>query len=877
MSADRTPLQPFLAPTGIAVFGAAPHPRSLGRAFIANLMRGPLAGKVFAVSAKYREIAGAPCHVLLADIAAPLSLAVIASPAQTVPGIVEDCARRGIRAILIASGGLRPGTAAGDQMTALAAHHGVRLFGPGAMGIALPRQGLNMTPIEIAIPAGNLALVSQSAAICSSILDWNIREECGFSAVFVPGESDDLELPDILDYLASDPKTESILLYLEGLRDARGFMSAVRAAASIKPVIAVKAGHTRISTAIAAAHSGARVDRDDAFDAALRRAGVLRVQAIGEMFSAARALTTPRRPRGNRLAIVSNGGGPAVMALDQAGTLDIALAQLAPASRRQLAEKLPVSWSTDNPVDVGFKADSAHFADAVELCLNDAGVDGVLAILTPNGFVDPLECAEAAIATASRAEKPVLACWLGERNAGAARAAFAAAGLPAFRTPENAVSAFTFMVNWVHNQALRLEVPPALSSYTPPDSATARAIIDAALAAGRRSLGLPDAKALLTAFHIPVSQTLLAGSPTEAIQVADRIGYPLTMRAAGAAGSATSVRQRLRSAPEVAMAFRDFAATGADGVFLEPQVWKPEGRWLTIGIRHDRLFGPVISLSESGIAPIIYDARSVALPPLNARLADAMLHVPYVARLLGPLPGKPAVALAPLREILLRISEMASELPALDHLEIVSLIADDADAIAVDVVAGVRELPASADRYAHMAICPYPAQLESAVTLRDGSACTLRALRPEDTAALQDFVRTLSARSKRMRFFSAINELSRHEVAHYAQIDYGRDMVIIAVVDAGGRPRIIGEARYTILADRRSGDFAIAIADAHGGKGLGALLMNRLLDAAREQGLATLRGQVLAENEAMLGMMEKLDFRISLTDDESVCEVSRVI
>lgn len=875
MSADRTPLQPFLAPSGVAVFGAAPNPRSLGRAFIANLASGALAGKVFPVSAKHREIAGIACSTSLAAIEAPLSLALIASPAQTVPGIIEDCARRGIRAAIVASGGLRPGTAAGDQLTALAAHHGVRLFGPVAMGIALPHRNINMTPIEIAIPSGNLALVSQSAAICSSILDWNIREGCGFSAVFVPGESDDLELPEILDYLASDPQTESILLYLEGLRDARGFMSAVRAAASVKPVIAVKAGHTRVSTAVAAAHSGARSDRDDAFDAALRRAGVLRVQAIGEMFSAARALTTPRKPRGNRLAIVSNGGGPAVMALDQAGKLDIALAQLSPATCRHLGERLPISWSSGNPVDVGFKADTAHFAEAVGCCLDDAGTDGVLAILTPNGFVDPLECAEATIAAAARTDKPVLACWLGERNAGAARAAFAAAGLPTFRTPENAVGAFAFTVNWVHNQALRLEVPPALSSYTPPDSATARAILDAALSDGRHSLGLPDAKALLTAFHIPVSQTLLAGSPTEAIQVADRLGYPLTMRAAGAAGSVTSVRQRLRSAPEVAMAYRDFAAAGAAGVFLEPQVWKPEGRWLTIGIRHDRLFGPVISLSESGIAPIIYDARSVALPPLNARLADAMLHVPHVARLLGPLPGKPAVALDPLRDILLRISEMASELPALEHLEIVSLIADDVDAIAVDVIAEVRAsgtLPASADRYGHMAICPYPAQLEAAVTLRDGTACTLRALRPEDTAALQDFIRGLSPRSKRLRFFSAVSELSRHEIAHYAQIDYGRDMVVIAIDD---RQHILGEARYSILADRRTGDFAIAVGDDMAGKGLGALLMTRLIDAAREQGLATIRGQVLADNEAMVALMERLDFRLALTDDESTLEVSR--
>lgn len=876
----RTPLQPFLAPAGAVLFGATPKTGSLGHRLLLNVRHGSLAQRLHIVSPAHAEIDGLPCHASLSQIQAPLSLALIATPAQTVPAIVEACARRGIRAAVVFSAGLRPDTAAGAELAQTGARHGVRLFGPQALGYILPHAGLNLTPIAHSVPAGNLALVSQSAAVCANILDWSHNDEFGFSAIFAPGESADLELPEIIDYLAGDPHTESILLYLEGLRDARAFLSAVRAAASIKPVIAVKAGKGSVSAGIAAAHSGVQVDRDDAFDAALRRAGVLRVRALGDMFSAARALTTPRKPRSNRLAIVSNGGGPAVMASDQAEQLAIALAQLEPQTAERLRQLLPGSWSTGNPIDVLFDAKPQRFVEAITTCLDDPGVDAVLAILTPNAFLDPLRVAQVTIGAVDKALKPVFTCWLGEVHARSARAAFAKARFPTFRTPENAVSAFAFMVNWVRNQALLLEMPPALTSYVAPDVAAARAIIDQVLATGRTALTLPEAKAVLAAFHIPVSPTALAGSPTEAVHLAERLGYPLAMKAvlpAGSPRSSGSVRLQLRSAPEVALAFRELSASGGapDGVLIEPQVSKPQGRWLTIGIRQDRLFGPVISLSESGIAPVIYNARAVALPPLNGRLIDALLNTPYVARLLGPLPGKPAVAAEPLRQILLRTSEMASELPWLRALEISSLIADSDGAVAVDVSIAIRPLPAERQRYGHMAICPYPAQLESDVTLKDGSRCTLRPIRPEDTAALQAFVRRLSARSKRLRFFGALSELPIHQLARYAQIDYGREMVIVASSGGDVQTVILGEARYSILLDGSSGEFAVAVADDMFGKGLGTALMKRLIGAAREQGLSVLRGEVLADNEATLHLLEAQGFTVRLTDDERIVEVSQ--
>lgn len=876
MTTGRTPLQPFLEPRSIAVFGASPQPGTLGHGLVRNLRDGGYRGRLHLISDRHAEIDGTPCLHSLDEAPQPVSLAVIATPAASIPEIIDACGRHGIRAAVIHAAGLREddarsaGTAA--RLRAAAERHGIRLFGPKAFGYILPHAGLNVSPLAKPVPAGNLALVTQSAAVCSHILDWNQNDEFGFSAIFAPGESADIELPEILDHLAGDPKTEGILLYLEGLRDARGFLSALRAAAAVKPVIAVKAGNYPSSARIAEMHSGARVGRDDAFDAALRRCGALRVRAIGDMFSAARALTTPRKPRGNRLAIVANGGGPMVMAADQAAELGIALAEPTPATCERLRGIDPLSWSDGNPLDLGFDATPAKFVAAITACLADPLVDGVLAVLTPNSIADPQAVAEATIAAAAGADKPVLACWLGEVEARAPRGTFARARFPVFRTPENAVAAFAFMVNWVHGQALLLETPPALSSYSPPDTRAARGIVENALDAGRRSLTPAEAKAVLAAFHIPVSPTLAADTPTEAVNIANHLGYPVAMKTA-----AGDTRLHLRSAPEVALAFRELAARGGSPVLLEPYVHKPQGRQLSIAIRPDRVFGPMITLSEGGIAPEIYNARSIGLPPLNPRLVGAMLGVPYVARLLGPLKGKAAVAEAPLREILLRVSELASELPWVRALDIGALIADADGAIAVDAAIDIQPLPAACgqDRYGHMAICPYPAQLEGEWTLKDGSRCTIRPIRPEDALPLQDFVRGLSSRSKYFRFFNTVSELSRHQLARYTQIDYGRELTLVVCAERENGSVLLGEAHYAVLPDGETGDFAVVIADAMAGQGLGSRLMRCLIDAARAQGLRRLRGQVLADNEPMLGLMESLDFVVSLTDDESTVEVTR--
>lgn len=872
MTSQRSPLQPFVKAASIVLIGASPNPSSLAHRLLCNLLAGGFAARLHLVSPRHTTIDGLPCHASLDALAARCSLALIVTPAHTVAATLADCARKGIRAAIIYSSVPREEAAA---LRRLAAHQGMRLYGPHALGFILPHARLNLTPLIRPVPGGNLALIVQSAAWCAHILDWNHSDESGFSAIFIPGESVDLDLPEILDYLASDPKTESILLYLEGVNDAHRFLSAVRAVASVKPVIAIKAGIYPSSSAIAEAHSGRPNGRDDAFDAALRRAGVLRVRSIGDMFSAARALTTPKKPQGNRLAIVCNGGGPAVLAADLAIERGIVLAELAQTTRDRLVRTPLARWSTGNPVDILFDASPERYAETIAACLADPGVDGVLVILVPTTFTDPLAVAQACIQAAQGSEKPVLACWLGENETRAGRCHLAHQRFPTFRTPESAMTAFAFMVDWRRNQALLQETPPALTSYRAPHTEAARAILKQALDEGRSELTLPEAKEVLSAFHIPVSQTVLATTPTEAVKAADQLGYPLAMKSA-TPGSPRRVRLHLRSAPEVVLAFRELEAAGArQGVLIEPQVRKPEGRELAINIRTDRVFGPVISLSESGIAAEIYDVRSVALPPLNPRLISEMIGVPHVARLLGPLRGMPAVALAPLTDILLRVSELASELPCVRELNIGSLVADAAGAIVVGAHIAVQPPPPDAQRYAHMAIAPYPSQLASDCLLKDGTACLIRPIRPEDAIPFQSFVRALSTRSKYFRFFNTVSELPQHQLARYTQIDYGRELTLLAIRENDGQQVVLGEAHYATLPDEKSCDFAVVIADDMAGKGLGMRLMNCLMAAARAQGLSSIQGQVLADNEPMLGLMEALDFMVMLTDDESVVEVSR--
>jgi acyl-CoA synthetase (NDP forming)/RimJ/RimL family protein N-acetyltransferase len=811
----RSPLRPLAAPSSIALFGARPAKDSLGGLLTHNVLGGGFRGRIHLINPSHREIDGHPCHPSLETISGPIDLALIITPAATVIDIIEQCGRRHIKAAVVYSTGFDQTAETGQTTTpheqallAAARQHGVRLLGPRALGFIRPHINLNATPFLRDFSAGNLAFVSQSSAVCASVLDWVFTDNFALSAVFGLGNGCDISLPEIVDLLAADPSTESILLYLEGIPDSRHFMSSLRAAARAKPVVVVKAGRVPVSTRLASTHSRSPAGDDQAFDAALRRAGALRVRSIGDLFSAARALTSRRKPQGKRLAIVTNGGGPAIMAADSAAERGICLAELSAATVHALQAQLPASWSIANPVDIRIDAGPRRFDVALGACLDDPGIDGALVILSPNSLFDPTVIAEALIERARSSDKPVLVCCMGEASVREARRKLTDAGLPVFRSPESAVTAFSFMVEFVRNQRLLLETPASLSPYQPPDVPAATGIISAALQAHRITLSEAETRQILSAFHIPLATPDDLGRSTH-------------------------------------------------------------GRQLSVSIRTDDCFGPVIELGQGGMSQEPGVPCTVALPPLNDRLIGDLLQQDRVAHW-------PTGAQDALRRLLLRVSELACELPWIARLEINPVLVDEPSA-----QAGMARITLHSDRqrdarYGHMAICPYPLALKTTWQAGNGPPFTIRPIRPEDATAFQTFVRGLSDRSRYYRFFGALRELPPQQLVRRTQIDYDREMVLVAVRGvAGGQESIVAEAFYGVLPDGLSCEFGVVVADNLSGLGVGARIMNCLMDAARQRGLKKMRGEVLSENKPMRGLVEALGFHAAKTDDPDVLEVSR--
>ena len=874
-------LRKLFSPSSIAVFGVTEEEGSIGYALLQNLLVS-YKGAVFPIHPELESILGRTCYASLADVKVEMGdtvdLAAIIAPAAEVPLLIEACGLAGVRAIVLFSEGFRDAGSSGARieraMLDVARRYRVRIIGPRSFGLFCPRLGLNLTPIAKQAPVGNIALISQSSTICASILDWSYNNEFGFSSIVSLGNAADLDFAEIIDYLAMDINTHCILVYMENLRDSRRFMSAVRAAARIKPVIAVKAGKAQTSETIALAQTGPVVGDDKVYDAALRRAGVVRVQTIGDMFSAARALTSPKRPAGNRLAVITNGGGPSVMAADLAVSLGIEIPALSAQTVSSLNACLPRSWSHCNPVDVLFDATADRYRSALSICLNDENVDAVLVIFAPSTMVEPESVAQAVLEAAADNRKPVLTCWMGEMQVRGARGAFAAARIPTFRSPENAIEAFEFMVSYFRSQNILLQAPASFSKEDEPDIENARLIIEAALADRRRVLSTLEAKAVLAAFRLPVSHSVMARSPNEAMLIAQQLGFPVAMKVESPEIAHKTdiggVRLNLSNAQAVRSAYNEIVAnvaelapgTRIDGILIEPYISKPHGRELAVGLTCDPLFGPVITFGEGGQVAEVFNERSVALAPLNQRLIDDLVGRARVAPLLEPFRRMPAVDRPALDSVLQRVSEMACELPWIRKMEINPLIIDDQGAIAVDARISIITHVTSSEPYGHMAICPYPAYLESSWQFTGGTNFTIRPVRPEDAEMIQKFVQSLSSDARYKRFMHAMNELSLSALARLTQIDYDRALVLIAVSHSYGRDAVVGIANYGVLPDGETCDFGLVTSEDVRNKGLGARLMNSLMEVAHNRGIKTMEGEVLVNNPTMLKLVRALGFEI---------------
>ena len=872
-------LTPLFEPRSVAIIGASEREMSLGNVLVRNMLDAGFKGKLFAVNPKHEEVLGVPCYKSVEDIPQRLDLAVITTKADRVPAIVDACGRAGTKSVVVLPSGFSDAGPRGRMLekntVENARRHRIRLLGPNCLGILRPELGLNASFAHGSATKGSIGLISQSGALCAAILDWARPNNVGFSSVVSLGTSVDIDFGEVLEYMVSDARTESIFLYVEGIKDARRFVSALRAAARVKPVLLIKVGRHPAGSQAALMHSGATVGEDAVFDAALRRAGVIRLYNMGQLFAAANALFSHFRLRGNRLAIITNGGGPGVMAADRAADLRIPQATLSNATITKLNEFLPQNWSHTNPVDIIGDADPERYGKTLETVLADEGVDGVLTILTPQAMARPTEVAQKIIDIERAVDKPIFTCWMGEEQVREGRKLFEAAGIPTFRTTEPAVELFGHISAYYRNQKLLVQTPSSLSSdLNPPSVESARLVIETALSERRKNLNEMESKALLAAFRIPIAQTVVARSATEAMVLAEELGLPVAMKIDSPSithkADTGGVRLNLNGLAAVRAAYQEILDdvkrkrpdAVINGVAIEPMVIKPYGRELMVGAFRDPVFGPVITFGEGGAHVEIQKDRAVALPPLNSYLAQDMIKSTRVSTLLGEYRNMPPINMESLEFVLLRISEMVCELPWIREIDINPLIVDENGAVAVDARIVVDNIAPTADRYDHMAIHPYPSHLITKVSMPEGEI-TIRPIKPEDAELEVDFVRKLSPETKFLRFMNTMRELPPAMVARLTQIDYDREMAFVATIEENDAEVEIGVARYAVNPDGESCEFAIVVAEDWQHRGLARRLMGVLIETARNRGLHSMAGIFLSNNDRMLKFVQSLGFVLS--------------
>jgi acetyltransferase len=875
---DKHFLSSLFSPTSIVVFaGKAEEPETLTAQ--ARVLHQAITAQRFTGKLIFLDIHASGT---LADLAAVnADLAIIALPPSEVAAALEIAGRIKCRSALVISTGIDAALAA--DLHKMATRDGIHLLGPNSLGFQRPSLQLNASVAGELASLGPLALVSQSGALTSSILDWAKKNAVGFSAVVSLGPNTAVDIAQVLDFLASDAKTHSIVIYMEGITNARRFMSALRAAANAKPVVVLKAGRKPASNQAALTHSGTIVGSDDVFDAALRRAGAVRVRSFVALFSAAKCLASRYKPVGKRLAIITNGGGPGVLAADWVSEINLTLGRLTQEQALALKPHMSALATLSDLIDVSEDAGPEHFRLAIEAVSKAPQIDGILVIYSPKMGADGDAVAKAMADFNRHVSKPLLTCWMGDATVGDARKILNDAAIPTFRTPEAAVGAFGNIASFYQNQQLLQQTPPPLSDLAQPDVEGARLLIESVLAERRKVLTEMESKALLAAFHIPVTKTILARSANEAIMIATQLGFPVALKidspdishksdVQGVALNilnATSVRDTFLSMIQTVTKLMPNARI--NGVTIQNMANLKRGREVCVGLVTDEPFGPVIAFGAGGTMIELIDDRTMELPPLNQFLARRLIERSRVAETLGVWRGAPAVDMEALEQILLRVSEMVCELPQLREMDINPIIVDESGALAVDARIVVDNAAPSVRHYNHLAILPYPSQHEQLCPLAGGGEYIVRPVHPDDAEMLQAFVRSLSPESRYFRFVSSMQELPATMLSRFTLIDYDREMALVALIteevtDAHGQTseatRIIGVSRYITNPDRASCEFSLVVADEFKGRGLGSRLMLSIMDFAREKGLTEIEGLVLANNPNMLKLMKGLGFKI---------------
>jgi acetyltransferase len=888
-------LDKMFAPRSIALVGASPREASVGRKVLVNLKTGGFSGALHLVNPKYSEVAGTRAVATIADLPEVPDLLVIASPPPTVAGTVAEAGARGCPGAVIITAGLGHGAGSyAEAARAAARQHGVRLVGPNCLGIMVPGVGLNASFAAHPPHKGDLALVSQSGAIAAGLVEWAAQRKVGFSAIVSLGDQVDVDIGDCLDYFALDRATRAILLYVEAIRDARKFMSAARAAARAKPVVVVKSGRHAQGARAAATHTGALAGSDAVYDAAFRRAGLLRVRGLDDLFAAAETLGRMRPFPGKRLAILTNGGGIGVLAVDRLADLDGAAAALSDETRAKLDAALPPTWSRANPVDIVGDADAARYTAAFETLLAAPDNDAILVMNVPTALASATDAAKAVVdvtrthRAARVRQKPVFAVWVGGDNASAE--AFEAIGIPHFEDESKAVEGFMHLVRYRESQDALMEMPPSLPTDFVPDVDAARRVVAGAVQAGKTWLDPLEVAQVLGAYAIPAASVALARDPDEAVAAAApliRNGQAVVLKILSPdivhKSDVGGVRLNLVNAQAVREAAADILARARAarpdariaGVTVHPMIVRAKARELIVGVADDPTFGPVVVFGAGGTAVEVISDKALALPPLDLKLAQDLVTRTRVARLLKAYRDVPAADQNAVALVLVKLAQLVADVPEIRELDLNPLLADQNGVIVIDAriaVAPVVDAPRGLHGHPRFAVRPYPKEWERTVTLRDGRTMNVRPIRPDDEQLYARFFAGVTKNDLRLRFFSPINDFGHAFVARFTQIDYARAMAFIALEPSSGE--MLGVVRLYADSTYETGEYAILVRSDLKGRGLGWVLMQTIIDYARSEGLKTIEGQVLSENTTMVQMCRELGFSVKADpDDVSICIV----
>ncbi len=872
MSIDN--MDKIFRPESIAVVGASERKGSVGAAIMHNLITCGFPGEIHPITPNHKKIYKLPACPSIKDLKAPVDLAVIATPIASVPQIVHECADAGVGGVVIISAGGKEIGKQGQQLEAAikkeAAQSGLRIIGPNCLGIVSSRAKLNASFAGQMPIAGKMAFLSQSGAICSAILDLSIQENIGFSHFVSLGSMLDVDFGDMIDYLGGQPEVSSIVMYVESLTHFRNFMSAARAVSRVKPIIALKAGRSAAGALAAASHTGALAGEDAVYDAALKRAGVLRVKTFEELFDCAELVAKQPKPQGPGLVIITNAGGPGVMAADTLSEYGYEPVALSAETLKKLDEILPPYWSKRNPIDMLGEATPELYRKVVEICLRAVEVNGILILAAPQALTDTAEAAAALVNLIQDSHIPVITSWIGGAEMLKGRDIFNRAGIPTFDTPERAVRAFIDIYRYSQNIEMLQQIPSRFPGELKFDRKKAQDLIRAGLDTENRLLTEMEAKELLAAYGIPVDHMESAFNKAEAVNKAEAMGFPVVLkinsRDISHKSDAKGVFLDLKNENEVRDAFDRIIKNAQaynpkariDGVTIQPMRNRPDYE-LILGAKQDRDFGPVILFGMGGILTEVLKDRAIALPPLNRLLAKRLMEETKVYQLLQGYRDIPAANLQLLEEVLIRLAQLVTDFSEIQELDINPLFVNEKTACAID--ARVLLKPSDKPAPLHLVISPYPDQFEEHTRTSMGIDIFVRPIRPEDAPLLVGLFESLSQRSVYLRFFSAMKRLPPSMLALFTQIDYDRHIALVALSESKSKEEMLGVARVILERNLKEAEFSVAVGDQWQGQGIGAALLQRCISIARDRGLEKVTGVVLAENTQMLALGKKMGFK----------------